>query len=71
MMDIRKMTTVDFDTPAMKAFDWVLAAASVAYGLYASSPLWIVAGILGGWAAWYRPLSRLQRYLQGFVKSRR
>lgn len=71
MMDIRKMASVDFDTPAMKAFDWGLAGASVAYGVYASSILWIAAGVLGGWAAWYRPLSRLQRYLQGFVKSRR
>lgn len=71
MMDIRKINSVDFDTPAMKAFDWGLAAVSVAYGVYAQSPLWIVAGLLGCWAAWYRPLSRMQRYLQGFVKNRR
>ena len=70
-MDVRKMTMIDFDTPSMKAFDWGLAAASVAWGAYTGSALWIVAGLLGGVAAWYRPLSRLQRWLHGFVKSRR
>lgn len=71
MMDARKMISIDFDTPGMKAFDWALSGASIGLGLYWSSPLWIVAGVLGGVAAWYRPLSRMQRYLQGFVKSRR
>ena len=70
-MDIRKMTSINFDTPSMKAFDWGLAATSVGYGLYSSSTLWVVAGLLGAVAAWYRPLSRMQRYLNGFVKSRR
>jgi len=71
MMDVRKIATIDFDTPSMKAFDWGLAAVSVAWGVYAGSWLWIVAGLLGAVAAWYRPLSRFQRWLQGFVKSRR
>lgn len=70
MMDMRKMASIDLDTPSMKAFDWGLSGASVAWGLYAGSTLWIVAGVLGAVAAWYRPLSRFQRWLQGFVKSR-
>lgn len=70
-MDVRKMTVIDFDTPSMKAFDWGLAGASIAWGVYSGSVLWIVAGLLGCVAAWYRPLSRFQRWLHGFIKSRR
>lgn len=69
-MNPRKLTLIDFDTPSMKAFDWGLSAVSIGYGVYAQSPLWIVAGILGAFCAWYRPLSRFQRYMNGFVKGR-
>lgn len=69
-MDARKIANIDFDAPAMKAFDWGLSFASLGWGAYSGSTLWIVAGLLGAAASWYRPLSRFQRWMNGFVARR-
>jgi len=69
-MDFQKLAKMDFDSTSMKAFDWGLSLISVGYGLYAGSALWFGAGMIGCAAAWYRPMSRFQRFLQGFVKRR-
>ncbi len=69
---------IDFDTKAAKIADWVLSAASLAWGgwtLYAGDLLWgwiyVGLGLLGCFMSWWRPLPRFQRYVRGrFVKRR-
>lgn len=69
---------IDFDTRGAKIADWVLSAASLAYGgwqLYTGDMFWgpigIGLGFVGCAMSWWRPLPRLQRYLRGrFVKKR-
>lgn len=66
------LLNVDFDAPAARALDWILAAASIAVGLWMGSVFWIVAGLFGLFLAWYRPIGRYQRYLRStFIKKRK
>lgn len=60
----------DFDNPYIKAFDWIAAFATVAYGLWTEDTIITVIGFLGFAMAWYRPVSRYQRWLKSFVKKR-
>jgi hypothetical protein len=48
---------------SMRILDWLLGAASLSYGLYAHSWLWIASGFLGFALAWYNPGARLQKKL--------
>lgn len=69
---------IDFDTKFARTADWVLTAASFAY---AGWQFWtnetfygwlaIIAGLIGAWASWYRPIPRLQSKLRSrFIKRR-
>jgi len=69
-MNVRQLTKLDFDSWGMKAFDWLLALACLGYGIYASSPTFIVGGILGGVASYYRPLGKFQKWIDSFVRRR-
>lgn len=67
---IKKLLAVDWNSKGMKAFDWILALASVAVGLYLQSPLWIGAGLVGALCAWWRPMGRVQGFVQSVIKPR-
>lgn len=69
-MNVQKLTKLDFDSKGMKAFDWVLALGCLAYGIYASSAILIVGGVLGCVASYYRPLGKFQKWMDSFVRRR-
>lgn len=69
-MNMQNLTKLDFDTKGMKAFDWALALACLGYGLYAMSAIFIIGGILGCVASWYRPLGKFQKWMDSFVRRR-
>lgn len=58
----------DFDNPYIKTFDWIAAIATLIYGIIVSDGLIIFIGALGLIMAWYRPVSRYQRWLKSFVR---
>lgn len=58
----------NFDNPYIKAFDWITALATLVYGIIANDSLIIVIGVLGLVLAWYRPVSRYQRWLKSFIR---
>lgn len=70
--------SIDFNTRGAKIADWVLSAASVAYGawlLVSGDVLWgwigVALGLVGCFLSWWRPLPRIQQYVRGrFVKRR-
>lgn len=69
MIDIRKAVNFDWDSRGMKIADWVLAGASLAIGIYLNSYVFIAGGILGAAFAYFRPMGRLQRFINGmFVR---
>ena len=45
----------------VRAFDWILAAASLGWGIYTSNAWWIAGGIIGFALAWIDPGTRLRR----------
>lgn len=69
---------IDFNTKGAKIADWVLSAASLAYGgwlLSSGDLLWgwvgIGLGLVGCFLSWWRPLPRIQAYVRNrFVKRR-
>lgn len=68
---LANLLNTDFDAPAAKILDWVLAVASIAVGLWIGSLFWVIAGAFGLVLAWYRPIGRYQRYLRSsFIKKR-
>lgn len=67
-MNIRKFTELNFDGFWTRSFDWALSFACFFYGIYANSWLWIASGLLGFLVSWYRPLGKLQRWLDSFYK---
>jgi hypothetical protein len=65
----KNLLDVDFDTPSMKAADWLLTAASFGVYLYTGHWLWLVGAVAGAVASWYRPMGRIQKYLKkGIVR---
>lgn len=49
----------------------MLAVASIVIGLWIGSLFWVIAGVIGLFLAWYRPIGRYQRYLRSsFIKKR-
>jgi hypothetical protein len=53
----------------MKAMDWILTAASFGVYFYTWHWVWLVGGILGAVASWYRPIGKVQAYLKkGIVR---
>lgn len=60
----------DFDNPYLKAFDWISAVGTLLYGIWTENTLISIIGILGCAMAWYRPVSRYQRWLKSFVQKR-
>lgn len=70
MIDPRKIANFDWDSRVMKIFDWGLAAVSILIGIYFESPVFIVGGILGGLAAYYRPMGKFQKFVNGLVVRR-
>ncbi len=50
--------------------DWVAAVASLGYGLWAKSPLWLAFGALAIVLAWWNPTARLRVYLQAKLLKR-
>lgn len=66
---ITKFLTTDFDTPGMRAGDWLIALASIGVGLWYAWTLWIVVGIVGLFLAWWRPMTRLQRFAGSLIRS--
>lgn len=55
---LSRLFEIDWDAPAMKAFDWSLALVSLGIGIWLSSWLWIAGGMIGAFLAWWRPMSR-------------
>lgn len=49
----------------LNRMDWVLAIASLGYGLYQRSWLWIGFGLISFPLAWWNPTERFHRYVQG------
>jgi len=64
----RKFLEADLRSWKFRSSDFLLAAASVAVGLYFGSGLWIGAGIAAFALALVNPAYRLQRWLNGFVR---
>jgi len=65
------LLNANFDAPAARILDWVLAVASIVIGLWIGSLFWVIAGVIGLFLAWYRPIGRYQRYLRSsFIKKR-
>ncbi len=60
-MDVR-LSLTGFQS-IMRVLDWVLGAASLGYGLYAQSWIWIASGFIGFALAWYNPGARLRKRL--------
>ena len=75
---MEKFLTADLDTPSWKIGDWALSFISIAIGLYLvavggihfSSAAWIAGGLAGCWAAWWRPLTKLQNMLKAIIVRR-
>jgi hypothetical protein len=70
MIDVRKIANFDWDSKSMKAADWGLAVVSLAIGIYLGSPLFIIGGILGGLVAYFRPMGKFQKFVNGLVVRR-
>lgn len=67
---MQKFLEMNLDAPGMRAADWGMALASIAVGAWLGSWLWIAAGSVGAWAAWYRPLTRMQNMARRIVVRR-
>ncbi|MBY3433137.1 hypothetical protein HFN89_02940 [Rhizobium laguerreae] len=66
---INKFLTANFDTPSLRAGDWLMAIVSLAVGVWYSWDMWIVVGIVGLFLAWWRPMTRLQKFAGGVIRS--
>jgi len=73
-MNIRTMAdryaAIDWNSPRAKAFDYVLSAATVGYGLYVGSMLVVAVGLAGFAATAYGLNGRIVRGVQGVVRRR-
>ena len=65
-----KLFELNLDKTSAKAFDWVLSFISIGVGLWIDSTLWIIAGFLGCLAAYFRPLTKIQKMLSAIVTRR-
>ncbi|MCV9963796.1 hypothetical protein OIU34_18120 [Pararhizobium sp. BT-229] len=63
-----KFLDADFDTFGWKAGDWLVAIATLAVGVWYSWTLWIVVGVFAGFAAWWRPLTRMQNLSRSILR---
>jgi hypothetical protein len=73
-MNIRSMAdryaSIDWNSPRVKAFDYALAAGTVAYGFYVWSMPVVVLGAAGVAATAYGLNARIVRGVQGVVRRR-
>jgi hypothetical protein len=69
-MKMKKLIEMNLDTPSAIAFDWAISIASIAYGLWSGSTLWMIAGLLGCVASWYRPLTKMQSWARRIISRR-
>lgn len=67
---VRRLLEVDWNAPAMVAFDWALALASLTVGIWLESVVWIAGGAVGVLVAWWRPMARLRVALDGMIVRR-
>ena len=53
--------------PFMRILDWIAGIGTLGFGLWRSSPLWIIVGVVLLALAWFDPGTRLKRYAS-FIK---
>ncbi|MDW9478738.1 hypothetical protein GOB57_08475 [Sinorhizobium meliloti] len=63
-----KFLDADFDSASWKIGDWLMAIATLAVGVWYSWLLWVAVGIVSLFAAWWRPLTRLQNFARSILR---
>lgn len=70
MIDPKKLQSVNFNNPAVKIPEWIINILCLGYGIYAMSPFLIILGILACLSTYFGLLSRMNKWLDSFVKRR-